>query len=108
VLGAGVDRLDDVERHVRAITYRLDHLAGAQDADRRRMAEIHPLEQRFESIVDAAGTAQLSPALAELRWQLEELRVATFAQPLMVKRPGKPPVSAKRVAAALVALAPQR
>ncbi len=104
VLGAGVDRLDDIERYVRAITYRLDHLAGAQVADQRRMAEVVPLEQRFEAIVDAAGTAQLSTVLVELRWQLEELRVATFAQPLMVRRPGQPPVSVKRIAAALSAL----
>jgi len=104
VLGAGVGRLDDIERYVRAISYRLDHLAGAQVADQRRMAEVVPLEQRFEAIVDAAGTAQLSPALVELRWQLEELRVATFAQPLSVKQPGQKPVSAKRVAAALAAL----
>jgi len=104
VLGAGVDRLDDIERYVRAISYRLDHLAGAQVADQRRMAEVVPLEQRFEAIVDAAGTAQLSPVLVELRWQLEDLRVAVFAQPLMIKRPGQRPVSAKRVAAALAAL----
>ena len=104
VLGAGVDRLDDIERYVRALVYRLDHLAGAQVADQRRMSDVVPLEQRFESIVDGAGTAQLSPALVELRWQLEELRVATFAQPLSVKQPGQKPVSAKRVAVALAAL----
>ena len=104
VLGAGLGRLDDIERYVRALVYRLDHLAGAQEADRRRMAEVVPLERRFESVVDSAGTAALSPALVDLRWQLEELRVATFAQPLMVKRSGRPPVSVKRVTAALAAL----
>ncbi len=104
VLGAGIERLDDVERYVRAITYRLDHLAGAQVADQRRMAEVVPLEQRFDALVDAAGTAQLAPGLAELRWQLEDLRVATFAQPLVMKRPGQPSISAKRIAAALAAL----
>jgi ATP-dependent helicase HrpA len=108
VLGAGIDRLADVERYVRAITYRLDHLAGAQLADQRRMAEIVPLERRFEAVVDAAGTAQLAPELAEMRWQLEELRVATFAQPLVAKRPGQTSVSAKRIAASLAALAVQR
>ena len=101
VLGSGLDRLDDIERYVEAISYRLDHLAGAQVADRRRMADVVPLEQRFESIVDSAGTGQLSRAMIELRWQLEELRVATFAQPLMVKRPGRPGVSLKRISAAL-------
>ncbi len=104
VLGAGVGRLDDIERYVRAITYRLEHLAGGQVADQRRMAEVVPLEQRFEQIVDAAGTAQLSSAMVELRWQLEELRVATFAQPLAAKRPGQPSVSVKRINAAMAAL----
>ncbi len=104
VLGAGVDRLDDLERYVRALAYRLDHLAGAQSADQRRMADVVPLEQRFESIVDAAGTAQLSSALVDLRWQLEELRVVTFAQPLAAKRPGRTSASPKRIAAALAAL----
>ena len=40
VLGSGIDRLDDIERYVRAIIYRLEHLAGAHDQDRRRMAEV--------------------------------------------------------------------
>jgi ATP-dependent helicase HrpA len=101
VLGAGIDRLDDIARYVRAIVYRLDHLAGAGERDQRRMAEVLPLEQRYANVVDTAGPGKLSPDLVEVRWQLEELRVATFAQPLMVKRPGRPPVSAKRIAATL-------
>ncbi len=101
VLGAGTERLDDIERYVRAITYRLAHLAGAHDRDRHRMAEIVPLEQRYAGIVDTAGAGKLSGELVDVRWQLEELRVATFAQPLMVKRPGQPSVSAKRIAALL-------
>jgi ATP-dependent helicase HrpA len=101
VLGAGIDRLDDIERYVRAIVYRLDHLAGAGERDQRRMAEVLPLERRYTDIVDTTGPGKLPPELVDVRWQLEELRVATFAQPLMVKRPGQPPVSAKRIAAAL-------
>ncbi len=101
VLGAGIDRLDDIERYVRAIVYRLDHLAGAGERDQRRLAEVVPLERRYADIVDTAGPGKLSPELVEVRWQLEELRVATFAQPLMVKRPGQPAVSAKRIANAL-------
>ena len=79
VLGSGLDRLEDIERYVRAIIYRLQHLAGAHVQDRRRMAEILPLEQRYAAIVDRAGSSQLSPELVAVRWQLEELRVATFA-----------------------------
>jgi ATP-dependent helicase HrpA len=101
VLGAGTDRLDDIERYVRAILYRLDHLAGAGERDQRRMAEVLPLERRYTDIVDTAGPGKLSLNMVDVRWQLEELRVATFAQPLMVKRPGQPSVSATRIAAVL-------
>ena len=101
VLAAGIDRLDDIERYVRAIVHRLDHLAGAGERDQRRLAEIAPLERQYADIVYTAGPGKLSAELVEVRWQLEELRVATFAQPLMVKRPGRPPVSAKRIAATL-------
>ena len=101
VLGAGIDRLDDIERYVRAIIYRLDHLAGAGERDRRRMAEVVPLERRYTEIVDPAGPGTMPTELVDVRWQLEALRVATFAQPLMVKRPGQPPVSAKRISAVL-------
>ena len=106
VLGSGIDRLDDIERYVRAIIYRLEHLAGAHDRDRRRMAEVLPLEQRYAGLVDTAGPGRLSAELVDVRWQLEELRVVTFAQPLMVKRPGQPSVSAKRIAAVLSAPTP--
>ena len=101
VLAAGIGRLDDIERYVKAITYRLEHLAGGQIRDRQRMAEVLPLEQRYARVVDSLGTGQATPALLDVRWQLEELRVATFAQPLVAKRPGQPAVSAKRIAAAL-------
>ncbi len=101
VSGAGIDRLDDIERYVRAIIYRLEHLAGAHERDRRRMAEVVPLERRYEGIVDTAGPGKLPAELVDVRWQLEELRVVTFAQPLAVKRPGRPPASATRIAAVL-------
>jgi len=101
VLSAGVHRLDDVDRYVRAINYRLDHLAGATDRDRRRMAEVAVLEHRYTSLVDSTGSAQITPELVDVGWMLEDFRVATFAQPLMVKRPGAGAASAKRITAAL-------
>ena len=92
VLASGIDRLDDIERYVRAITYRLEHLAGGAERDRRRMQEVVPLEQRYTQLVDSLGAGNAPPGLADLAWQLEEFRVATFAQPLVVKRPGQPSV----------------
>ena len=55
----------------------------------------------FVAVVDSLGAGQASPPLLEVPWQLEELRVATFAQPLATKRPGQPTTSAKRIAATL-------
>ena len=100
VLAAGVDRLDDLARYVAGIAHRLDHLAGGVDRDRRRMAEVAPLEARYAAFVDSLPAGQATPELAALQWQLEELRVSLFAQPLGAKGP----VSPKRVAAALSAV----
>ncbi len=83
VLASGIDRLDDIERYVRAITYRLEHLAGGAERDRRRMDEVVPLERRYAQLVDSLGPGNAPPGLADLAWQLEEFRVATFAQPLV-------------------------
>jgi ATP-dependent helicase HrpA len=104
VLAAGVERLPDIERYVSGIAYRLDHLAGSIDRDRRTMAEIVALEERFASIVDGSRAGALPPALIEVRWQLEDLRLASFAQPLVPRRAGR--VSATRIRAALDAAAP--
>ncbi len=65
------------------------------------MAEILPLEHRYARTVDSLGVGQAMAALVDVPWQLEELRVATFAQPLAVKRPGQPAASAKRITAIL-------
>lgn len=89
----GVDRLDDVERYVRGIAYRLEHLAGAAARDQQRMLEILPLEQRFASFVDRLPAGGATPEVAEIRWLLEELRVQIFAQPVGTR--GK--VSPKKV-----------
>jgi ATP-dependent helicase HrpA len=78
----GIDRLGDVERYVRGIRYRLEHLGGAVDRDLSRMAEVVPLEARFAAFVDRMPPADLPPDTAAVRWMLEELRVQIFAQPI--------------------------
>ncbi len=101
VSASGIDRLDDLERYVRAINHRLDQLAGGVERDRRRMAEVVPVEQRYARIVDSLGPGQGSAELVDVAWQLEELRVATFAQQLVTRRPGAGSVSAKRITSTL-------
>ncbi len=88
VFHTGIAQLPEIERYVRAIGYRLDHLAGAVERDLRRMAEVVPLEQRFASLLDRVPGNAMTTDIAAIAWQLEELRVATFAQPLGAR--GKP------------------
>jgi ATP-dependent helicase HrpA len=82
--GTGLARLGDVERFLRAAAQRLERLPSRVAADRERMATIRELEAQ------ASGRA-------ELRWLLEEVRVAQLAPGAHV-RPG---ATVKRVRDAL-------
>ncbi len=81
---AGLARLDDVERYLRAAAQRLERLTKRVAADRERMAAIHELEAQ------AAGRR-------DVLWLIEELRVAQLAPGAHV-RPG---ATVKRVREAL-------
>jgi ATP-dependent helicase HrpA len=70
---AGLSRVDDVERYLRAALRRLERLPTQTAADGQRMGVIHELEAR------ATGRR-------EVLWLLEELRVAQFAPGLPVAR----------------------
>jgi ATP-dependent helicase HrpA len=83
ITSAGVARLDDIVRYLRAAARRLDRLPDAMAADRDRMSTIHELEELWR----AHGSDP------EIGWLLEELRVAQFAQGLGTREP----VSTKRV-----------
>ncbi|MEX2294594.1 MAG: ATP-dependent RNA helicase HrpA [Acidimicrobiales bacterium] len=78
ISAAGVDRLVDVLRYVRAIEHRLQKAVAQPDRDRALLTAIHRLEREYAAIAarDVDGS---------LRWMLEELRVATFAQSLGAK-----------------------
>jgi ATP-dependent helicase HrpA len=88
---AGTDRLPDVHRYVRGIEYRLDHLAGDIHRDRRRMADVRPLERSYATAVDRLE--RVTDGVRAVAWLLEEYRVSVFAQPVGVHGP----VSPKRI-----------
>ncbi len=78
VTRAGVDRLPDLKRYVRAMKRRLEQVAADPVRDRVRMREVHQLQ---------AAAAKAPPPLAhEVRWLIEELRVSLFAQALGTRR----------------------
>jgi ATP-dependent helicase HrpA len=83
---AGLGRLGDVERYLRAAAQRLERLPRHVAADGERMATIHELEAQ------AAGRG-------DVIWLIEELRVAQLAPGPLV-RPG---ATVKRVREALAA-----
>jgi len=89
ITSAGVARLDDLVRYLRAAARRLDRLPDAVAVDRDRMGTIHELEELWR----ARGSDP------EIGWLLEELRVAQFAQGLGTREP----VSSKRVRRLLMA-----
>ena len=98
VLRAGTRRLPDVHRYVRGIEYRLDRLAEDVDRDHRRLTDVAPLEQRLQRHLRRSGPAEAArPEVADVTWQIEELRMSLFAQPLGVNGP----VSTRRITKAL-------
>lgn len=95
--GVGTARLGDVVRYLRAIEIRLKKLPDRVAQDAQRMAKCRALEADYDHYVERLPASR---ALADLNWELEEFRVASFAQ--QVGTPGK--VSEKRIRAALRSL----
>ncbi|MFN3296697.1 DUF3418 domain-containing protein, partial [Caldimonas sp.] len=79
-------------RYLKAIVMRLDKLRGDPARDAARLAEVKPLEQRYQRRL-AELKGQGDARLEEFRWLLEELRVSLFAQELRTPQP----VSVKRL-----------
>jgi len=95
-VAAGAARLPDVARWLQGAAARLDRLPDAAGSDRDRMRTIHELESAYEGrLADWPAGVPRPPQLYEVRWMLEELRVAQFA-PALAARNGQP-VSAKRI-----------
>ena len=85
-------------RYLRAVEYRLERLDVTRDV--RRLQELAPLERRYDELRRRGGAGASDDALADIGWQLEELRVSVFAQHLGTTRP----VSPTRIRRALDAL----
>ncbi|WP_133947768.1 ATP-dependent RNA helicase HrpA [Rhodanobacter sp. TND4FH1] len=91
-------RLAHYPRYLKAIRLRGERLRQDPAKDQQRLLQVMPYWRAYLQH-RAAGT---DPAeLAELRWLIEEWRVSLFAQELKTAEP----VSAKRLAKALAALA---
>ena len=99
VTETGHARLADVLRYLSALDVRLTKLPDDPARDRLRTAQVARVQAEVD---DVARRVPPSPALDQVRWMVEELRISLFAQPLRTRYP----VSDKRIFKALDALLP--
>ena len=98
---AGIDRLPDLQRYVRAVLRRLETAPQDTGRDLSRQDEIDAVLADWENVVERLRPAERDTLAAlEVRWMVEEFRVSLFAQNLGTKFP----ISAKRIYKALDAL----
>jgi ATP-dependent helicase HrpA len=84
--------LQHFPRYLKGVVMRLDKLRTDAARDTQRLAELRPLEQRWQRRL-AELKGQADARLDEFRWMLEELRISLFAQELRTPQP----VSVKRL-----------
>ncbi len=94
VTGVGLGRLPDIARYLQAIVRRLDGLTGNPQRDLELLATCRRLDNE---LAELAVTRPGDPAIEEIVWMLEELRVGLFAQSLGTRER----ISPKRVRRAL-------
>jgi ATP-dependent helicase HrpA len=94
VTATGFDRLPNLVRYLRAIERRLDKLSTSAARDVELLRDVQWLRGEYQHAVDALPPGvEPGPALVDVRWMLEELRVSYFAQTLGTAHP----VSPKRI-----------
>ncbi|MGY2120703.1 ATP-dependent RNA helicase HrpA [Nocardia gipuzkoensis] len=97
----GAARLRELPRYLQAAVARLEALPGSAVRDRQGMAELDRVLAAYDRFVESLpANRRHAPAVTEIWWMIEELRVSLFAQKL-----GTPfPVSAKRIEKAIAAV----
>ncbi len=96
----GWDHLRDLSRYLAAIDRRLDQLRGNVQRDAAALAQVRAVREAYEHQIAALPPGrEPGPALREVRWMIEELRVSLFAQTLGTTRP----VSVQRIERRLAA-----
>ena len=98
VTAAGTARLGDLARYLQAVELRIDKLRADPARDAQWTAEVRVVADEYAAELAAlpAGV-EPSPELQEIRWMIEELRVALYAHPMRTRYP----VSVKRIQKAL-------
>jgi ATP-dependent RNA helicase HrpA len=71
--------LQQLPRYLDAASYRLDNLQGRVGKDAQLAAEVRVFEQRLQRLIERLGERD---DLIDLRFEIQELRIALFAQRL--------------------------
>ncbi len=90
VADTGIRRLAGLPRYLRGISHRLDRLGGNVERDALAMRRVHAVAAEYRQL---AAQHPGDPAVAAIRWMLEELRISLFAQPVGTAGP----VSERRI-----------
>lgn len=101
VTRAGATRLADVTRYLEAVERRIEKLRVDSARDAAWAAEVAVAQGEYAAELTALPPGvEPSPALVEIRWMIEELRVGLFAHPMRTRHP----VSVRRIQQAVDAL----
>ncbi len=94
VTKTGWARLADLPRYLTAIERRLDRLPQNPQRDRELQARVEQVRKEYDELLAGLPPGRRDdPAIRQIRWMIEELRVNLFAQAL-----GTPyPVSEQRI-----------
>ena len=97
----GVTKLADLTRYLLAIGRRMERLPHGLVADRERMDRVHAVEDAYGDLLRSLSPARAAGQdVADIGWQIEELRVSLWAQQLGTPRP----VSEQRIYKAIAAI----
>ncbi|MGU3654000.1 ATP-dependent RNA helicase HrpA [Mycolicibacterium sp. A43C] len=97
----GVTKLADLTRYLLAIGRRMERLPHGLVADRERMDRVHAVEDAYDDLLPSLSPARAAGQdVADIGWQIEELRVSLWAQQLGTPRP----VSEQRIYKAIAAI----
>ena len=101
VTETGTARLPDLVRYLRALSHRLDRLPTDSTRDAQHLLRFRQAENAYHDLLDELppGLAD-SPAVRQIRWMLEELRVSYFAQSVRTAYP----ISEQRILRAIAAI----
>ncbi|MGW3985838.1 ATP-dependent RNA helicase HrpA [Streptomyces sp. NPDC004830] len=103
VTEAGLRRLPDLMRYLVAADRRLQQMPTNVQRDTTRMEKVHEMQDEYAWLLEQMPQGRpVPPAVLDIRWMLEELRVSYFAHALGTAYP----VSDKRIVKAIDAAAP--